>query len=235
MRPLPVLLTRPLEDSERLARRLRAGGAERVTIAPLIRIVPCGVMPRLDGGVLLTSGNAVAAYVAAGGRGGLPAWTVGPRTAALARAAGFDVRGVAADAASLARIVPQDAPPLVHLRGEVARGDLAGALRARGIAASEAAIYAQEALPLTDEATALVAAGPVLAPLYSPRAAAHLMAACPPGMRENLRPVCLARAVAEACAMAPLAVAVRPDGAAMVEAILANLVPSPVEGRCPSV
>ena len=235
MRPLPVLLTRPRPDGDRLAGILRANGADPVLVAPLLRIVPGGALPALRGGLLLTSANAVEAYVAAGGPPGLPAWTVGPRTAASARGAGLEVRGTAQDAEALARLVPRDAPPLVHLRGAVARGDLAGALRARGIDAVEAVIYAQEALPLPAEAAALIARGPVLAPLYSPRGATLLMQAVAQRMRANLRPVCLSGAVAAACAVPPLAVAERPDGKAMLAAILANLAPSQVEGGGGSV
>lgn len=237
MRPMPVLLTRPRADAERLADRLRAGGAERVEIAPLTRIVPLPVPDLPEGhGVLFTSGNAVAAFEVACGTGAdRPAWVVGPRTAARARAAGFDVKGMAAHAAALAVAVPQDAPPLLHLRGTVARGDLAGALRSRGIEASSVVIYAQEAIPLTRAALGLIAAGPVLAPLYSPQVARLLMRACPEALHRNLRPVCLSEAVAEACTMPPLAVSVCPEGEAMLVAILANLVPSPVEGRGPSV
>lgn len=227
MHPLPVLLTRPRADSERLAARLRAGGAGWVEIAPLMEIVPLALPDVPDGeGVLLTSANAVAALLAGGGAGGgRRAWVVGPRTAARAREAGFDVQATAPDAATLARVVPSDAPPLVHLRGAEARGDLAGALRLRGLGARDQVIYRQDPRPLLAEALRLVGAGPVLAPLYSPRAAALLMAAVPASHRANLRPVCLSRAVASACEMPPLAVAARPDGEAMIAAILGNLVP----------
>lgn len=234
MRPLPVLLTRPRVDAERLAALLRAGGAERVDVSPLLRIEPVGSVPKIVGGLLLTSANAVAVYAAAGGRPGLPVWAVGPRTAARAREIGLDVRGVAPDAATLAELVPLDAPPLVHLRGAVARGDLVGALRARGIEAEAVVIYAQRAVPLSPPARALIASGPVLAPLYSPRSASLLMAELDGASQANLRTVCLSEAVAEACGIAPLAVAERPDGAAMLDAILANLVPSTVEGREPT-
>ncbi len=235
MRALPVLLTRPRADGDRVAAALRAAGVERVLVAPLVRIAPRGRLPDHDGGLLLTSANAVAAYVAAGGTGGRPAWTVGPRTAAAAAAAGLEVRGVADDAEALARLVPANAPPLLHLRGAIARGDLAGALRARGISASEAILYAQEALPLDAEAVALIALGPVLAPVYSPRGASLLMAACRDPSRANLRAVCLSRAVAAACDVPVAAVAARPDGAAMLDAVLAACASSAVEAGGRSV
>ena len=223
MRPAPpVLLTRPAADSERLARTLRAEGAE-VIVAPLLRIVPSGPLPEIAGGVLLTSGNGVESYVALGGLGGVPAWVVGPRTARRAAAAGFDVRGSAPDAAALADAVPSDAPPLVHLRGAVQRGDLAARLRARGLAVAEAVIYRQEAVPLAAGARAALAAGPVLVPIYSPRTARLLGEALTTAEAHNLRAICLSGAVADALrrfgAIGPVTVAASPNGGAMLQAI----------------
>ncbi|WP_281824337.1 uroporphyrinogen-III synthase [Jannaschia rubra] len=223
MPDLPVLLTRPQADSERLAGSLRAAGVGRMVVSPLSRIVPEGTLPEFSGGVLLTSANAVAAFRALDGPRGLSAWVVGPRTAEMARKAGFDVRLEAPDAATLLPQVPQDAPPLVHLRGAVARVDLAAALRKRGIAATDAVLYRQDALDLSSEARGLLRAGPVLVPLYSPRSAVLFAAACPPEAWPSVRLVALSPAVAEAGPVPPVAVADRPDGEAMMRAILANL------------
>ncbi|WP_299814142.1 uroporphyrinogen-III synthase [uncultured Jannaschia sp.] len=235
MQAMPILLIRPRDQSEALAETLRAAGAGRIVIAPLIAIVPGDSLPDVAGGALLTSGNAVRAWVALGGRRGLPAWVVGPGTAAAARAAGFDVRGVVPDAAALTDRVPRDAPPLVHLRGAVQRGDLAGTLRARGLAAGDAVIYRQDALPLSPEARSLLAEGPALVPLYSPRTAAILRAECPGELRAHLRVVALSDAVAAESPVPPCGIAETPDGSAMLRTILANLGASPVEGRGRSV
>ncbi len=235
MQAMPILLTRPRAQSETLAETLRAAGAGRILIAPLIEIVPGDRLPDVPGGALLTSANAARAWTTLNGRPGLPAWVVGPGTASAARAAGFDVRGVAPDATALASLVPPDAPPLVHLRGTVQRGDLAGALRARGISAIDAVLYDQEARSLTPAARALLEEGPVLVPLYSPRTAARLRTECPAALTGHLRVVALSDAVAAESPVPPLAVAATPDGPAMLRAILANLRASPVEGRGRSV
>ncbi|CUH09357.1 uroporphyrinogen-III synthase [Jannaschia seosinensis] len=228
----PVLLTRPAADSKRLAEMLRGEGVEAI-VAPLLRIVPQGPLPEIPGGVLLTSGNGVDSYVFLGGAGGRPAWVVGPRTARRAAAAGFDLCGVAPDAAALAEIVPQDAPPLVHLRGAVQRGDLAARLRVRGLFVAEAVIYRQEPVPLAEAARAALSAGPVVAPLYSPRTARLLGDALSPREAGNLRAICLSAAVADAlrdsAGIAPVVTAGAPDGGAMLRAIRAHLKKREVE------
>ncbi|WP_298429591.1 uroporphyrinogen-III synthase [uncultured Jannaschia sp.] len=218
MRPLPILLTRPRAAATSLAARLADTGAT-VLVSPLLELSPMGALPAISGGVLLTSPAAVDAWTAMGGTGAWPAWVVGPETARRAAEAGFDVRGVAADAAALATLVPEDAPPLVHLRGEVQRGDLAGDLRARGRDATDAVIYRQTALGLTAPARALLRAGPTLVPLYSPRTATIFGTECPAGALGHVRAVCLSRAVAEAAPVRPVAMAARPDGQAMESAI----------------
>ncbi|WGH77691.1 uroporphyrinogen-III synthase [Jannaschia ovalis] len=213
---LPILLTRPDAASREVAAHL---AGERIVISPLIEVAPFGALPADLPDLLLSSRNAVAAYVALGGGPGRAAWVVGPGTAEAARAAGLSVRATAPDAATLAREVPVGTGPLLHLRGEVQRGDLAGDLRARGIPASDAVIYRQTPLALSAEALALLRAGPVLVPLYSPRSAALFGDAVPPEARGNLRLVCLSRAVAAAAPVPPDAVACAPDGPAMLAAI----------------
>ena len=210
----PILLTRPRADSERFARMLGLP----CTIAPLSEVAFVAPAPRAEA-LLLTSGNAVAAWVAGGGALGLPAWCVGERTAALAAEAGLDVRGWAPDAAALAAMMPCTAPPLVHARGAQVRGDLAGRLRARGLVVSEAVLYEARALPFASAARRLALAGPVLAPVFSPRGAALLGAAWPPGASGHLRAVALSDAVADALPVTAVAVAERPDARAMVAAV----------------
>lgn len=217
MHPLPILLTRPEADARRLAARLAALGADRVESSPLLRIEPVGAVPADVSALLLTSANAVAAVGAL--PRGVPTWVVGPRTAEMAARAGADVRGVAPEAAALIAMVPADAPPLVHLRGSVTRGDVAGGLRARGLSVSEVVVYRQVPQPLSAAATALLAAGPCLVPVYSPRSAALLGQACPPEGRGNLRLLALSDAVAKACPVLPWGTSNRPDGEGMIDLI----------------
>ena len=224
----PVLLTRPRAASDALALRLRAAGA-RVVLSPLLAIRHADALPPLAPALIFTSANGVEAYAALGGTGGRPTWCVGPGTAEAARAAGLDVRGWAADAAALARAIPADAPPLLHLRGAVQRGDLVGALRARGLAAEGAAIYRQDLVPLGSAARRALADAAIV-PLYSPRTAAAFARACPPDAWPRLTLLSLSAAVAAALPR-PSRVAETPDGAAMWRMLSEALHLSAVEGR----
>lgn len=222
---IPILLTRPCGQSQATAARLRAQRpAAQIEMAPLIRIAHC-VLPEVAAGeaLILTSANAVAAWVAGGGAGARDAWVVGPRTAGAARAAGLRVRHVAPDAAALIDAVPEGVGPLVHLHGAHLRVDVAVALARRGFAARGVVVYDQEACPLTPAARAILAAGPVLCPLYSPRTARLLVAACPAGALGNLRAVCLSPSVAEALPVEVVAVAESPDGATLERAVIGAL------------
>ncbi|MEM9794919.1 MAG: uroporphyrinogen-III synthase [Pseudomonadota bacterium] len=216
----PVLLTRPRADSERWAQRLARAGVRRVILSPLLDIHPSGQVPEWSGGLLFTSANAVETYQRCGGPSGLPTWCVGPRTAALADEAGLRVQATAPDADRLAQAIPTDVPPLLHLRGAVQRGDLVGALRARGIAASERVIYQAVPQDLTAEALGSFGVGPVVAPLFSPRTASLLVAQCSPDALRNLQAVCLSKAVANALPVPARAIADTPDGVGLFKALV---------------
>lgn len=215
MRLLPVLLTRPEADARAVAQVLRAMGAT-VVLSPLMQIEATGMRPDIAGGVLLTSRNAVRMFAGDDTINGVQAWVVGPQTAELARDAGFRVEGVARDVDHLVDLVPKETPPLVHLRGAVTRGDLAERLTARGLTVTEAVVYRQSEVPLTQEALGLLAAGPTLVPLYSPRSATLLAGVCPPKALPHLRLLALSPAVAAACPVPPVAISETPDGKAML-------------------
>lgn len=158
--PPTVLLTRPQADSQRFAARL-AGAA--VVISPVLRIVPVAHdAARLAKapGLVFTSVHAVPA--AGPGRGRV-AFCVGPRTAAVARAAGFAVTEGPGDAAGLAPLLAQAELPLIHPRG---------AHLARDLGVPGVVVYDQRPAALTDQARALLAGrAPVILPLFSPRSA----------------------------------------------------------------
>ncbi len=62
--------------------------------------------------------------------------------------------------------------PLLHLRGEHSRGNVAERLIESGLSVQEKAVYQQCLLPLTPEAIAAAdGETPVIAPLFSPRTA----------------------------------------------------------------
>ncbi len=170
-----ILLTRPLADAKGFATMLTGLGiTAEIAFSPIVEIVPTNADVDLTNisGVIFSSRNAVAAVEG----GDLPAWCVGEATAEAAWAKGWQAVAADGDAESLYARVLADAPqgPLLHIRGEVARGDLAGRLTKVGIQTHEVVVYRQTAQPLSKRAkTALMRENPVIVPLFSPRAAAQ--------------------------------------------------------------
>lgn len=231
MRPACLLLTRPKPSAERFAKAARdAGWRGDILIAPLIKIVlhPHAIALGGDDTLILTSQHAVAALVAATTGRDWPVWCVGPGTAQAASAAGFSrVQQSGGDANALLADLRAARPqgPLVHLRGRHAIMDLAGALQNAGFAARENVVYDQEARALSDAALDLLAQSDanIIAPVFSPRSAQLLCDALE-------RAPCAAKlsivAISDAAArpIAPLQpasvkIAVRPDAAAMLDAV----------------
>jgi uroporphyrinogen-III synthase len=234
--PLPVLLTRPLPQSQAFARALAArfGTRLRPVISPLIK-VQTQALPLPPGrfaGVIFTSANGVEA---AGGMAGLPrlAWCVGDKTAGTARAAGFDARSAGGDAEALVTAITANPPTgrLIHLHGRETRGDIAARLTAAGVETLALEVYQQIAQPISEAARELVAdGGVVLVPLFSPRTA-QLFANAVSGLPlEGLRVAAMSPAVA---AVVPagagvLITAHRPEAKAMLDAVEALIrVPLP--------
>ncbi|PRY93183.1 uroporphyrinogen-III synthase [Hasllibacter halocynthiae] len=224
---MPDLLnTREGGDGPRLERAFRAlaPGGWRAVPCPLIGFRPTGGVLVPEGAVpVFTSAKGVRSVP--GGAG--PAWGVGPHTAEVARAAGWDAREGEGDAASLVAAILRAPPvpgPFLHVRGRHARAEVAALLRGGGREASEVVAYDQPLLEPPEEARrALRGAAPLVVPLLSPRAAAHFAAlagnACAP-----LHIVALSRAVAEAWGRPVAAVADRPELASLAEAAAPLLV-----------
>jgi uroporphyrinogen-III synthase len=120
-----VLVTRPLEDSQRTARALAACG-HHALIAPLSEIHPIAAPePRLDGvqAVLATSSNGIRAFARVCPRRDIRVFAVGAHTAAAARAAGF-LRVTSADgdgtalAAAVRKSLAAGTGALLHATGK---------------------------------------------------------------------------------------------------------------------
>jgi len=185
---MKALVTRPAEDAEALAARLRARGIEPV-IEPLltIRFAADGakrLAPALAAAqaVLFTSANGVRALAAATPRRDLAVFAVGDATAAAVRAAGFgSVESAGGTVADLARLVARrlrpGSGPLVHAAGAAVAGDLAGALGAAGFTLHRAVLYdAVPASRLSRGTVDLMAHGRIaLALFFSPRTAASFV------------------------------------------------------------
>lgn len=207
-----VLLTRPLPDSQRFVALLPVGLP--VVIAPILEIVPlphdAGRLAQAEG-LVFTSAHAVGA---AGPGRGRPAICVGPRTAALAREAGFDVAEGPGDAQGLLPLIAASPVPLIHPHGR----HVAQTLSVEGIE-----VYDQRPLPLTDQALRLLAGdGTVVLPLFSPRSARLLSQAIGTGVAAPLWLVAISESALGAWGgpPAPFRIAERPDAEAMKKAIL---------------
>lgn len=160
-----LLLTRPQVASERFAGQIGHLGLP-VVISPVLRIVE--VPHDADriaqaAGLVFTSENGVRF---AGPGAGRPAICVGPRTAEVARAAGFRATSGPGDAERLLPLVQDLGPGWLHLHG---------VHRARALPLPGMAVYDQQPLPLNGAARAALAGSrPVIVPLFSPRSAAIL-------------------------------------------------------------
>jgi uroporphyrinogen-III synthase len=161
--PTHVLVTRPEPECERTAALVAARG-HPVLIEPMLVVEPvpdvapsAGAAPPVA--VVLTSANAARALAASPALAqltALPAFGVGARTAAAARAAGFTrIDTGAGDQTDLARLITTRLPPgpLVYLAGEARAGDLRGALQAKGFTVDLLIVY--RAVPRRDMSAAL--------------------------------------------------------------------------------
>ena len=224
---IPLLMTRPRGAAERFVAQLPDSVQDRIAPvwSPLIRITACADEPGLGDarGVIFSSANGVDIVSGLTARRDLPACCVGEATAQAARVSGWRVVRVAPTADDLVRALLRDPPdgPLVHLRGMHARGQIAERLADAGHPAWSREIYDQQLQPLTKAAqTVLAGTAPVIAPLFSPRTARQFVDSVAPGAPLYL--AALSPAVAEPLSgldFRALEVAVRPDAAAMTDAV----------------
>ena len=218
MRPT-ILLTRPKEGSARFAEQLRqaCGSEVRILCSPVLRIDPVAFQADLTGykALIFTSANAVP-FVAPG----LRCYTVGDATARAAQAAGMHPTSVGANAEALVRriLADGDQGPLLHLRGQHTRGDVARTLSEAGCATDEQIVYSQTECALTEEALrALASSLPVIVPLFSPRSARIFAWQLPENARVWV--AALSPAVAEVfagMAISRMEIATTPDAKAML-------------------
>ena len=224
-----VIVTRPRNDSLRLARRLGSltGEHTEIVIAPLLEIeIPGRSLDLSDyQGLVFTSANGVKAIRNCTIRENAIAFCVGKRTATAARKAGLTATAANGDAADLVdHIVNRwHGGALAYIRGTHAAVDLAAALRSRSLPTNSYRLYNQRRLSLGREARDVLGRTPCVLPVYSARTACILseeaaaFAGCP-----HLAICMSARIVA---ALSPLRwdVAVtgrRGDGEAMVSEVL---------------
>ena len=229
--PVRVLLTRPHADSEPLAAEMRARG-DQVTIEPMLRIVPRGSLPPLDGvvAIVATSANGIRAFAAASDRRDLPVYAVGDATARAARESGFAaVDSAKGDAAALGALIAARLTPgagaLLHVRGRDVAGNLDSLLASKGFTVLPAVLYkAEPAGALSAAARETIAARKIdIILFFSPRTArTFVRLAEDAGLADRCRTItaiCLSSAVAQACSglsWRRVQIAAIPDRAAMM-------------------
>jgi uroporphyrinogen-III synthase len=235
-----LLVTRPHEDGERTAAALRARG-HAVMVAPLLRIYPVDADFGLGpfAAVLTTSANAaraIAAHARIGELQRVPLYTVGSRSAKVARAAGFTtVRSADGDAHDLIEMLAREmagtSDPLLYLAGEERSVDLAEALGRHGLTVRTAVVYrAAAADRLSREAEQAIAAGELDGVLHYSRRSAETFLRCADaadlrGRALALTHFCLSPQVAaplSAAGAAHVRVASRPDEEALLSLVGAS-------------
>jgi uroporphyrinogen-III synthase len=232
-----VLVTRPEPDGERTAARLRARGCE-VLLAPLLRVE---FLDRAELGpgpwttVALTSANAaraIARHPRLPELRSLPVFTVGRRTAEVARASGFTtVTSADGNVADLANLIGRGGrrfSPVLYLAGEDRVRDLAEDVADADVKVEIVTVYRAapvERMPAPVEAA--LRSGEVDGVMhFSPRSVGiYLNATKAAGLLDRaLAPFhyCLSQAVAAPLAAAGatrIAVAAKPDEASLVDLV----------------
>jgi uroporphyrinogen-III synthase len=230
-----VVVTRPEPDGKRTATALRARGHE-VLIAPLMKVEAVAAdLSGHWGAVVITSANAphvIADNSAHNALIKLPLFAVGQRSAEAAQQAGFtSVTSAGGDVRDLVRTLVADRPdakaPLLYLAGEDRAADLIGELSARGIATEMRVVYRAVTAPFPPALIEALKAGEVDAILhFSRRSAENYVAGARQagiaGPAQAVRHLCLSAQVAEPLAAAShVAIAARPDEAALIELLQA--------------
>jgi len=206
--------------------REELGAGPQIIQSPLLKIelLPIEQDVSKYQALIFTSENGVRAYVKSRGHAGLPAFCVGERTAKAATEAGLKALSANGTADELVALVQGAAldGPLLHIRGEHTRGNIAERIDAQ---VDEAVAYQQVPVNLTGEAQSLLDGDKaVILPLFSPRTA-QLFFKLVTNSNAQLRVVAISEAVKEAIVGSNppenmnILVADTPDAVAMLRAI----------------
>ncbi|MEM9060539.1 MAG: uroporphyrinogen-III synthase [Pseudomonadota bacterium] len=142
---MPVLLTRPVADSQRIADLLATEGIETL-IWPLTRVETIAgqidIADRSEA-IVFSSANGVRAFAEQSPRRDLPALCVGARTAGEARSHGFETvahaDGASGDLVDLVRRSVRH--HVTYARGQDVSADLTASLAPHGITCDETVVY----------------------------------------------------------------------------------------------
>ncbi|MCC2098925.1 MAG: uroporphyrinogen-III synthase [Hyphomicrobiales bacterium] len=230
-----ILLTRPREDADVLAERLRSMG-HAVVLSPVMETVACSpIPPRLDCDAILATSARAFRFCKSGSLtnwSGLALYCVGQRTAKAAEQAGFGpAEYTAPDAAQLLRDIGglRPAPSrLVYIAGKDRKPALENGLREMGYSVETLVAYQTRAMPhLETEAEDLLVAGNIDAVMHFSRRSAELFVqalarAQLVAAAKNLRHVCISADAAQGLdALRPrqVIIAATPDARAMIAAL----------------
>lgn len=199
-----LLVTRPADQAERTAQKLRALGHEPV-VAPVLAISSTGAKPPIAAYdiVLATSAQALTDVALPPALFVLPFACVGEKTASAARSAGFGVLRAALDSGALAKFLLEEKRPksALYLAGRERRADLEDNLRAADWQVEVVETY--EARPVgawPDDIRAALNAGEIGGVLhYSPRSAELALGLIGRETARRLGHFCLSPTIAAVC------------------------------------
>lgn len=183
---MKILVTRPIQDGEEIARHL-AGMGHETLLAPLLILRAVEGAPLDLAGiqaVLVTSANGVRALARRTANRDIAIFAVGPQSTQAAEEVGFlRVRNAGGDAQALAEAVLHWAKPsagvLLHAAGEESGDELCAALAVRGFTARREILYRMEkATHLPQHAVGAIRQGEIEAALFFSPKSAELFATC---------------------------------------------------------
>ncbi|MEM6412967.1 MAG: uroporphyrinogen-III synthase [Pseudomonadota bacterium] len=219
------LLTRPRDDAERFAVKVRQRFGVKSIVSPLLKIVP--IRPALNLAdfdvVILTSVQAARQLSDLEIPKTVTCFAVGRSTADTARGLGFQAHDAQGDVEALFELVRSVSPKgnLIHLRGEHSRGRLAERLTEAGLPCEETVVYQQIAQALSTTAIEALAGDTIVVlPLFSPRTA-RILAGTSVSFRSTYG-VAMSAAVADeltSLSIMDMRIATAPNQAAMLEAM----------------
>ncbi len=202
------LLTRPQEDSDRIAQALQSHGA-KTEYSPLLRIdyfPPQDINLDQFQALLFTSANGVRACIKNSDYRDVACYVVGDATAAEAKNSGFpQVFTAGGDVKDLANLIIKDldpkAGPLLHISGKNVAGNLTDILENSNFYITSKQLYeAVKVTSLSQNAQNLLASGAIThIPFYSPRTARAFVACIKAANLQtsliNITAICLSSAI----------------------------------------